>query len=202
MVLIRVRIGGAFDAGGITVAVLGTPIDRIYPRSNQGLARRILEKGAIISEYPVGTETKPYHFLDRNRIVSGLADAIVIVEASRRSGTIHTAARAINQGKKLYIVPGDITRPMSMGCNEMLNDSANCYTDFDSFVKSALKINPKIQRRHYLAGDEKAIVEQIKQGTLFGEEIARNLNLDIVRFNQLITVLEIKGVVNSLGCNN
>ena len=71
------RIGAVFDAGGITIAVLGTPIDKIYPRSNYGLAQRILERGAIISEYPVGTETRARHFLERNRLVSGLADVVV-----------------------------------------------------------------------------------------------------------------------------
>lgn len=202
MVLTHARIVGVFDAGGITVAILGTPIDKIYPRSNLGLAQRILEKGAIISEYPTGTETKPSHFLDRNRIVSGVADVVVIVEASRQSGTMHTAARAVDQGKGLYIVPGDITRPMSMGCNKMLNKSANCYVDFDSFVREALNMNPKIRRQIRLSSAENDIIKQIKQGVLSGDEIARNLNLAISEFNHLITVLEMKGIVNPLGCNN
>ena len=198
----RVRIEVVFDAGGITVAVLGTPIDIIYPRSNLSLAQRILEKGAIISEYPVGAETKRSHFLERNRLVSGLADATVIVEASERSGTIHTAACALEQGRKLFIVPGDITRPMSVGCNKMLSGAAESYTDLDSFVRNGLRMMPKVRKRSNLDGKEKAIVKQIQQGILSGDEIARNLNLEIAEFNHFITVLEMKGIVNALGCNN
>ena len=202
MVSMRVRIEVVFDAGGVTVAVLGTPIDKIYPRSNLSLAQRILEKGAIISEYPVGTETKRSHFLERNRLVSGLADATVIVEASEKSGTIHTAACALEQGRKLFVVPGDIARPMSVGCNKMLSGPAEAYIDFDSFIRKGLNMLPKVRRRSRLVGTEKDIVQQIKQGVLSGDEIAQNLKIDISKFNHLITVLEMKGVVNALGCNN
>ena len=202
MASIRARIGAVFDAGGITVAVLGTPIDKIYPRSNLSLARRILEKGSIISEYPVGSETKPCNFLERNRLVSGLADAVVIAEAAQQSGAIHTAVCALEQGRKLFIVPGDITRPMSVGCNKMLSGPAESYTDFDTFIKRGLNMLPKVRKRSHLAGEEKAIVQQIKQGVVSGDEIAQNLNLEIAQFNHFITVLEMKGIVNALGCNN
>ena len=112
---------GCLDAGGTTIAVLGTPIDNIYPVSNRDLAKRILAKGAIMSEYPPGFETRNWHFLERNRIVSGLADALLIVEASDHSGTLTTAALALDQGKDVFVVPGDITRPMSVGCNRLIS---------------------------------------------------------------------------------
>ena len=190
----------AFDAGGITIAVLGTPIDQIYPRSNYGLAQRILERGAILSEYSPGTKTKAFHFLDRNRLVSGLADAVVIVEASDHSGTLRTASFAVEQGKDLYVVPGDITRPMSAGCNVLLRN-AEPYVSFDDFATHALHMHPKARRLHQLGPDERAIVEQIKNGATFGEEIAKNLSMNIATFNQLVTLLEIKGTIRSLGCN-
>lgn len=200
MALIPVRIGAVFDAGGITVAVLGTPIDKIYPRSNYGLAQRILERGAIISEYPAGTETKAYHFLERNRLVSGLSDAVVIVEASDHSGTLRTATFAAEQGKDLYVVPGDITRPMSAGCNALLRNAAP-YVSFDDFMIHGLKMRPKARKRRQLAPDERAIVDQIKNGVTAGEEIARNLGIDIAAFNRTITLLEMKDIIRSLGCN-
>ena len=194
------RIGAVFDAGGITTAVLGTPIDKIYPRSNYGLAQRILERGAIISEYPVGTETRARHFLERNRLVSGLADVVVIVEASDHSGTLRTASYAANQGKSLYVVPGDITRTMSAGCNSLLRN-AQPYVGFDDFISHALKMRPKARRRQQLAPDERVVIEQIKSGVISGEEIAKNLNLDNTEFCQVITLLEMKNIVRALGCN-
>ncbi len=198
--LTPVRTVAVFDAGGITVAILGTPIDEIYPRSNYGLAQRILERGAIVSEYPAGTETKAYHFLERNRLVSGLADVVVIVEASGHSGTLRTASFAVEQGRDLYVVPGDITRPMSVGCNSLLRN-AEPYVGFDDFMIHALKMRPGARKRRHLAPDERAIVDKIKNGVTLGEDIAHDLGIDIATFNQTITLLEMKSVVRSLGCN-
>lgn len=200
MASIPARIAVVFDAGGITAAVLGTPIDQVYPRGNYSLAQRILEHGAIISEYPAGAETRAYHFLERNRLVSGLADIVVIVEASDHSGTLRTASFAAEQGKDLYVVPGDITRPMSAGCNSLLR-SAEPYVGFDDFTVHALKMCPKARRYHRLAPGERAIVDQIKSGIISGEEIAQNLSIDISAFNQAATLLEMKSIIRPLGCN-
>ena len=192
------RIGVVFDAGGITVAVLGTPIDKIYPVGNTGLANRILEKGAIISEYPAGHETRAYHFLERNRIVVKLADAVVVVEASDHSGTLRTASCALSEGVHLFAVPGDISRPMSVGCNNILKGPACSYVGFEDFLQDAFHMCPKVRKRHRLSSQEKSIVEQIQGGTTSGEQIVQNLNLSTTTFNQLITLLEMKGVVKAL----
>lgn len=193
---------GCLDAGGVTVAVLGTPIDKIYPVANNGLAERILEKGAIISEYAPGSETKAYRFLERNRIVSGLADVVVIVEASEKSGTFSTASFAATQSKKLYAVPGDITRPTSIGCNMILGIGAYPYINFEDFVSGALGVQLTDRRKiDTLAPDEAAIAEQIEVGNINGEDIAKALDIGIATFNQRITLLEIKNVVRPLGCN-
>ncbi len=113
---------GALDAGGVTLAVLGTPINEIYPREHRGLAAEIVEKdGAVISELAPG---ESYYaktcFLRRNRIIAGLADAVIVVEAAERSGSLNTAAHAVEQGKEVFAVPGDVTRPMSRGCNRLI----------------------------------------------------------------------------------
>lgn len=113
---------GALDAGGVTLAVLGTPINEIYPREHRGLAAEIIEKdGAVISELAPG---ESYYaktcFLRRNRIIAGLADAVIVVEAAERSGSLNTAAHAVEQGKEVFAVPGDVTRPMSRGCNRLI----------------------------------------------------------------------------------
>ena len=191
---------GCLDAGGVTVAVLGTPIDKIYPISNEGLARRIMEKGAVISEYPVGHETRAYHFLERNRIVTGLAKAVVVVEASARSGTMTTASYASEQGKELYAVPGDINRPMSWGCNNMLQ-YAHAYVDFESFVMDVFGVKIAAHEIASLPEEQAKIVEAIRQGISDGENIAQTLGMSIATFNRHITTLELKNIVRPLGGN-
>lgn len=138
----RRRIGAVFDAGGTTVAILGTAIDNIYPRSNLSLSKRILEKGAILSEYPAGTETRRYHFTERNRIVSGLADLTIIAEATMHSGTFSTAKHALEQGKDIMAIPGDVGRPSSAGCNQIIYNGAYIFTHMQD-VYDLLKIRPE-----------------------------------------------------------
>ena len=101
---------GALDAGGITVAVLGTPIDKIYPRAHLGLAEKIIETGGVVmSELAPGAKFYPkVSFLERNRLISGLADVVVIPEAAERSGSLNTAAHALEQGREVFAAPGDI----------------------------------------------------------------------------------------------
>ena len=195
---------GCLDAGGTTVAILGTPIDRIYPASHESLAERILEKGAILSEYAPGTETKPTDFLHRNRIVSGVCKALVVVEAAEQSGTFTTLSQALNNndGCEIYVVPGDITRPTSQGCNMMLKD-ATPIVSIDSFVAHIFP-NRKADRRRrikHLPERERQIAEQILDGVGLGEETAAAINISPHEFNQLITVMELKGIVRPLGCN-
>ena len=192
---------GCLDAGGITVAVLGTPIDQIYPRGNYSLAERIIEHGAIISEYPVGHETHAWNFLERNRLVSGLADIVVIVEASDHSGTLRTASFAVEQGKEVYAVPGNITQPMSRGCNQLLQRAANPYVGFDDFVIQALGAKRKGKHFQKLAPDEELIIGRIKAGTSNGEDIVKETKISVSKFNQVITLLELKNIVKPLGCN-
>ena len=116
----------AIDAGGKTIAVLGTPIDEIYPRNHKTLAEEIVKTGgAIISEYAPGTRVFPKtSFLERNRIISGLSDIVVVVEAAERSGSLNTATHAIDQGKDVYAVPGNITSIYSTGCNKLIRQGA------------------------------------------------------------------------------
>ena len=121
----------ALDAGGVTVAVLGTPIDQVYPKAHYRLAEEIVAKGgAVMSELPAGAEFFPKtSFLRRNRLISGLSDAVVVVEAAERSGSLNTAAHALEQGREVYAVPGDITRPQSRGCNRLIQQGAMPYLE-------------------------------------------------------------------------
>ena len=188
---------GCLDAGGITVAVLGTPIDKIYPRCNLELAKRILERGAIISEYAPGHETRAYDFQIRNRIVAGLADAVLIVEASRHSGTYGTYEVALKQGKEVFVVPGDIMRAMSTGTNDMLRQGAHPYLDVSDIMLSfgSKAVVPNIENLAGLSRDAQNVYAAIHCGFRTNETIMEALGLDVVALSIATSMLEIRGLI-------
>ena len=201
---------GCLDAGGITVAVLGTPIDRIYPTSHVSVAKRIIEQGgAVISEYAPGSDVFPKtSFLERNRLISGLSDVVVVVEAAEQSGSLNTATHAIEQGKTVFAVPGNITNPYSQGCNKLIQQGAIPYAEPNDILR---ELFPEDYTKHYrrlkkqrLFGDtdvETKILQAIADGTRSGEQIMQATHLPPEVFNQSVTLLEIKGRLRSLGMN-
>ena len=120
---------GALSSFGKTIAVLGSGIDVVYPKENAKYYREISEKGLIISEYIVGTATESKNFPQRNRIISGLSDGVLVVEARKNSGTMITTDFALEQGKELYVIPGNITSNLSGGTNNHIEDGAKLVTD-------------------------------------------------------------------------
>lgn len=115
---------GAIDAGGKTVAVVGTGLDQVYPRRHAGLMDDVARAGAVVSEFPVGTPPLPGHFPRRNRIISGLSTGVLVVEASLRSGSLITARAALDQGREVFAIPGSIHNPMARGCHALIKDGA------------------------------------------------------------------------------
>lgn len=114
---------------GKTIAVMGSGFNSIYPKENIELARKIVRTGGcIITEYPLNTKPERLNFPQRNRIISGLSDGVVVIEASKTSGALITAEFAVEHGKEVFAVPGDITRVESEGCNELIKDGANMIT--------------------------------------------------------------------------
>ncbi len=123
---------GALAVGGHTTAVLGSGIDIFYPRSHSRLGEEILAAGGtVVSEFPPGTSPEPWRFPARNRIIAGLSEAVVVVEAAERSGALITARLALESGREVLALPGDVERPTSMGCNRLIADGAHPVVSLD-----------------------------------------------------------------------
>ena len=195
----------ALEAGGVTIAVQANGLDKIYPYTNRTLGERIIASGgALISEYPEKTEPRPYQFLARNRIVSGISDYVVVVEAARRSGTLSTASHALEQGKELYAVPGNITNPLSTGCNSLINQGAMPITDINEFVDIVKPYKAQSQQISLPVAStplEATIIELIQSGIREGEVLHKQSKATASDFNIALTMLEINGVIKPLGQN-
>lgn len=127
---------GCLNAGGHTIAVLGSGLDRIYPKENAYLYEKIIQNdGLIVSEYIIGTEASKLNFPARNRIVSGLSDGIIVVEAKEKSGTLITVDFALEQGKNIFVVPGNITSKNSFGTNQLIKEGAKCITSIKDILE-------------------------------------------------------------------
>lgn len=196
---------GALEAGGRTIAVLANSVDSIYPRSHKDLGEQIISSGgAIISEYEPPTEPRIYQFLARNRIVSGISDAVVIVEATSRSGTLSTATHALDQGRELFAVPGNITSPLSSGCNNLIKQGATPVTSAQDILEI---IQPKTAttQTQLILGDteaETSIITLLQTGIRDGDQLLQQSNLSVSEFTQTLTMMEIKGIIRALGANN
>jgi len=115
---------GALAAGGVTVAVLGTGVDRIYPARHRALAEQLAEHGTLVSEWPLGTQAKAAHFPQRNRLIAGLAHGVLVVEAAAQSGSLITAHLANDMGRDVYAIPGSIHSALSRGCHRLIKEGA------------------------------------------------------------------------------
>ena len=194
----------ALDAGGTTIAVQANGLDTLYPRTNQQLGEAIIAQGgAIISEYEPSASARPYQFLERNRIVSGLADAVIITEAAARSGTLNTASHALEQGKDIFVVPGNITSPLSAGCNALLRQGALPLIEPKDVIE---RIAPQLVRQQTSLplGDtplQTEILKLLQAGLRDGDEILKNTNAAASEFATELTMLEINGLVRPLGGN-
>lgn len=192
------------DAGGTAIAVVAQGLHRIYPASHVGLAEKIIESGgAIISEHPEGFETHKHHFLARNRLVSGLADAVVVTEATDRSGTFSTVAHAVSQNKEVCAVPGPITSLVSVGPNRLLQQGAHVTLSAQDILEIvAPTYSAKQQTLPFVTTAlEQSIVDTIKDGVTNRDEIQEALNVSAQELLQALTMLELNGALAQVGGN-
>ena len=195
---------GALEAGGTTIAVLGCGLPRIYPSSHKGLAEEIVRNGgALLSEYKLDEQARPHYFLERNRLVSGLADAIIITEAAARSGTLNTAAHALEQGKNIFVVPGNITSPLSAGCNALLKQGAIPLTTYGDVIEVIAPEQLRSQSSLALGSTEleTTILKLLRAGTRDGDELLKLSGVESTEFATTLTMMEISGTIRSLGAN-
>lgn len=192
---------GVLEAGGSTIAVLGTGLDWNYPVKNKPLQEEITEKGLVISEYENDFSGNQYSFPARNRIISGLSEGVVVVEAGSSSGSLITAQFAGEQGRTVYAVPGNINSQFSIGTNLLIRDGAvPLVVVKDVLLDMGLELPEESEKKIALGGDEMAILEIVKRNNgIHVNEIAHIMNKNIGKISAIITVLEIKGIVISHG---
>ncbi|MFA7172876.1 MAG: DNA-processing protein DprA [Kiritimatiellia bacterium] len=153
---------GAVQAGGVTVAVLGSALDKMYPQENKQFAREIVEKGgAIITEYPFGRVADRQTFPQRNRIVSGMSRGVLVIESPLKSGTLITVAQALEQGRTVMAVPGRIDSTASMGSNRLIREGARLVTSVDDVLEELQELFADVRMRPHGGGDTLQVEEQV-----------------------------------------
>ena len=185
---------GALEGGGRTVAVLGCGIDRDYPAAHAELAKRIGEYGLVVSEYEPGVEPAPWRFPAWNRIIAGLCSATVVVEARERSGALITADFALEEGRDVLAVPGEITSALSAGTNALLKLGATPVTSFTD-VLEVYGIEPQAERRGSLDPIAAALMAHLRDAALTADELVRASGFDPGEGAAALMELELAGEV-------
>lgn len=200
----------ALKAGGTVIGVIPNELPDISPQTNYKLAMNIIKNGgAILSEWKKGDGkiVNRWSFLERNRLVSGLADAVIITEAAERSGTLNTAAHALSQGRDVFAVPGNITSPLSAGCNALLKQGAlvaTAATDILDAIAPSTTQSATDQAVIPLGETpaENTIIDLLRTGLRDGDQLQQQSGLNPADFATALTMLEINGVIKPLGANN
>lgn len=197
---------GALAAGGRTIAVLGSGVDVVYPPENKKLYHTIVANGAVVSEYPMGTEPNSYNFPARNRIISGLSRGVLVVEASPKSGSLITARLALEQGRDVFAVPGNIFSFKSRGTNNLLRSGAKLVESardileelqihIDELKEAEIKENEKIRE---LSPEQKKMFEMIQEEPVQIDELITKSGFSTGQTSSLLLELELNGLIRQL----
>ena len=192
---------GAIDAHGYTVAVLGCGINICYPKSNHQLYKEVEKAGCIISEYGPNIKPLKHNFPARNRIISGLSDAVIVVEAGEQSGTLITVGHALDQGKDVFALPGNINNYQSKGTNKLIKEGANILLDIEDVIEelkykySLENKKAKVEIKESLSREEMKIYDIIKKESLHIDLISYKSGINISNLNRILTILELKGFI-------
>ncbi|MGB8214761.1 MAG: DNA-processing protein DprA [Anaerolineales bacterium] len=196
----------ALKAGGRTIAVLGCGVDRIYPPEHAQLAEKIIANGAILSDYAPGTPPDAANFPPRNRIISGLAMATVVVEAGETSGALITAQFALDQGREVFAVPGNIMAPQSKGTNRLIVEGAHPMLSAQDLLEALnlTRVTEQREVRKVLPGNEieASLLSVLTHEPLHMDEIRNKTGLPIERVSATLVMMELKGLVRQVGGMN
>ena len=202
----RIAHESALKAGGRTIGVLGSGVDRIYPPEHQSLADRMSAQGAVISDYPLGTPPESTNFPPRNRIISGLSMATVVIEAGDTSGALITATFAANQGRDVFAVPGGIFAPQSKGTNRLIRDGAHPLLRYEEILEvlDLGKVQEHQAARVMLPADatEARLMRVLGDEAQHVDEICALSGLPIEQVSATLTLMELKGMVRQAGGMN
>lgn len=185
------------ENGGKHIAVLAGGLDNIYPAQNVDLSRKIAQNGLLVSEYRPYIRPRQYSFINRNRIISGLSDGTLVVEAGKKSGATSTAMFCVDQGRELFSVPGNITSPMSAGTNDLIFEMPECFTISSKQILDRLNINQSKENKQSLQLDmlSQQIVDVLKNGELHIDDICQKVSQSASIVASTLTMLEIMGIV-------
>lgn len=196
----------ALDGGGRTIAVLGSGVDRIYPPEHEGLSERIARQGAVISELPLGARPVAFNFPARNRLISGLSLGVVVVEATEKSGSLITAAHALEQNREIFAVPGEVGSSRSRGAHRLIRQGAKLVENADDIIE---EIAPQLarpegasRRRRVLpqncSDDTRKIFGLLQERILQIDEVIETSGLSSAQVSQILLELELQGFLRQL----
>lgn len=193
----------ALEAGGRTLAVLGSGVDRIYPPEHRRLAEQIMVQGAVLSDYPPGTEPEAANFPPRNRIIAGLSQAVVVIEAGQKSGALITAAFAADQGREVFAVPGNIYAPQSQGTNLLIKQGAQILSSVADLLEAlnVAQVGQQQAARAALPTDatEARLFTLLGREPLHVDELRQLADMPIEKVSATLTLMELKGMVRQVG---
>jgi len=193
----------ALEAGGRTIAVLGCGIDLVYPPEHRELARRIAAQGALVSEYPLGTQPEPGNFPPRNRIISGLSLGVVITEAGRDSGALITADYAAEQGRDVFAVPGSILSAGCAGTNRLIQDGAKPVLDAADILQelNLTMVAEQKEARQVLptTETEALLLAHLSAEPVHVDDLTRAVGLPVAQVTSTLALMELKGMVRQVG---